>query len=377
MKNNTQEIYIHIPFCERKCDYCDFVSFVCNDDVKERYFSRLLEQIDIKSESMGSLPVDSVFIGGGTPSAVNEKYISMVLDQLRKRFVFTDKPEITMEMNPNSVTKNKLKVYADAGVNRVSIGLQSADDEELKVLSRLHNYDGFLRTYEAVREVGFDNVNIDIMSALPGQSRESYMETLKKVTVLKPEHISAYSLIIEEGTVFFDKYSSGEGLPDEETDRAMYHDTKSFLREMGYERYEISNYSKPGFECKHNLGYWTRKPYVGFGIAAASLFDETRYQMHGILSDYLKGDFSEEKEILSETDQMEEFMFLGLRLTKGISIYEFRNNFAKDIREVYGDVIDRLCADNLLVFDEGSGRLFLSDLGMDVANRCMAEFILR
>lgn len=374
MKNNTQEIYIHIPFCERKCDYCDFVSFVCDEDTKKHYFSRLIEQIDKKSEFTGKVPVDSVFFGGGTPSSVDAGLIDETLNHLRKKYMVTDDAEITIEMNPNSVTSDKLKIYKTAGINRISIGLQSANDEELRVLSRLHDYRTFLKTYEMVRNEGFRNVNIDIMSALPGQDKTSYMRTLEKVVELNPEHISAYSLIIEEGTKFHDRYESGEGLPDEETDREMYHDTKLFLSENGYHRYEISNYSKPGFECRHNTGYWTGKKYVGFGPAAASFDGENRYQMHNSLTKYLAGDFSEDIENLSDVDKMEEFMFLGLRLTAGVSLEEFQNRFGKDIWSVYKKPIDKLMAEGLMKLRDN--RLYLTDFGMDISNYCMAEFII-
>ena len=372
MKNKTQEIYVHIPFCARKCDYCDFVSFVTDDDTKKAYFSMLEKQIDMKAESAGSLPVDSVFFGGGTPSLVDAGYIADVMEHLRRRFLFTDDAEITIEMNPNSAHKDKLSVYRSAGINRLSIGLQSTVDEELKRLSRLHSYDEFLRSYDLARTVGFSNINIDIMSALPGQSRDSYTETLKKVCELAPEHISAYSLIIEEGTPFYERYKDGNGLPGEDLDREMYHDTKRFLLTKGYERYEISNYSKPGFECRHNVGYWTRKPYIGFGTAAASLIDEVRYSMHGDLKRFLSGDFTEEIEPLEMKDRMAEFMFLGLRLIKGVSKKEFFDEFGVSMEKVYKKQLLRLSEEGLLADGE---RVFLTEKGLDLANVCMAEFL--
>ncbi|MCR4962237.1 MAG: radical SAM family heme chaperone HemW [Lachnospiraceae bacterium] len=372
MKNKTQEIYVHIPFCARKCDYCDFVSFVTDDDTKKAYFSMLEKQIDMKAESAGSLPVDSVFFGGGTPSLVDAGYIADVMEHLRRRFLFTDDAEITIEMNPNSAHKDKLSVYRSAGINRLSIGLQSTVDEELKRLSRLHSYEEFLRSYDLARTVGFSNINIDIMSALPGQSSDSYTETLKKVCKLAPEHISAYSLIIEEGTPFYERYKDGNGLPGEDLDREMYHDTKRFLLTKGYERYEISNYSKPGFECRHNVGYWTRKPYIGFGIAAASLIDEVRYSMHGDLKRFLSGDLTEEIEHLEMKDRMAEFMFLGLRLIKGVSKKEFFDEFGVSMEKVYKKQLLRLSEEGLLADGE---RVFLTEKGLDLANVCMAEFL--
>ncbi len=332
----------------------------------------LEKQIDIKAESAGSLPVDSVFFGGGTPSLVDAGYIADVMEHLRRRFLFTEDAEITIEMNPNSAHKGKLSVYRSAGINRLSIGLQSTVDEELKRLSRLHSYEEFLRSYDLARTVGFSNINIDIMSALPGQSRDSYMGTLEKVCELAPEHISAYSLIIEEGTPFYERYKDGNGLPGEDLDREMYHDTKRFLLTKGYERYEISNYSKPGFECRHNVGYWTRKPYIGFGIAAASLIDEVRYSMHGDLKRFLSGDFTEEIEPLEMKDRMAEFMFLGLRLIKGVSKKEFFDEFGVSMEKVYKEQILRLSEEGLLADGE---RIFLTEKGLDLANVCMAEFL--
>ncbi len=373
MKNKSQEIYVHIPFCERKCAYCDFVSFVRDDSVKEAYFKRLKEQIERKAEFTGDLPVDSVFFGGGTPSAVNPKLVFDVMETLRKCYSVSPEAEITIETNPNSISAEKLNIYKAAEINRISIGLQSANNNELKTLSRLHTYEEFLKAYDIAHSTGFTNINIDLMSALPGQTRESYAETLKKVAALKPKHISAYSLIIEEGTPFYEKFSSGEGLPDEDTEREMYYDTKRILNEAGYERYEISNYSIPGFECRHNIGYWTRKPYVGFGIAAASLVGNSRFQMNNNLSSFLNGDFSEEEEKLEIDDRMAEFMFLGLRMVNGVSKKEFEDIFLIPPEKVYGKVLKKLTSEKLIVCDE---RIYLTEKGLDLANVCMAEFLL-
>lgn len=372
MKNNSQEIYVHIPFCERKCAYCDFVSFVRDDSVKEAYFKRLKEQIELNAEFTGNIPVDSVFFGGGTPSAVKPLFLSEIMEVLRQHYKIADNAEITMEMNPNSVTSEKLKIYKAAGINRVSMGLQSTNNEELKVLSRLHTYEEFLDSYNKVRETGFENVNIDLMSALPGQTRQSYEETLRRVISLKPEHISAYSLIIEEGTPFYDRFSKGEGLPDEDEERRMYYDTKRILHENGYERYEISNYAKSGYECRHNIGYWTGKQYIGFGLAAASYKNSVRYTMHNNLKAYLEGDFRMEEEKLSLQDEMAEFMFLGLRMMKGVSKKEFEERFDKPVEAVYSEAINKLTKEKLLVSDE---RIYLTDKGIDLANICMAEFL--
>ena len=367
------EIYVHIPFCARKCAYCDFTSFVCSEAVQRKYFDALKKQIELKAETAGGEPVVSCFFGGGTPSLPEAELTADILGKLKECFSFESNAEITIEANPNSATAEKLDILREAGFNRLSIGLQSALDTELESLTRLHTYGEFLKTYEAARRAGFQNINIDLMSAIPGQTLKSYEKTLERVTELKPQHISAYSLILEEGTPFYERYAGGKGLPDEDTEREMYYLTKAFLKEKGYSRYEISNYSLPGRECRHNYGYWKRTPYLGFGLAAASLYEETRYQMHTDLERYLEGDFSEEREVLSRADIISEYMFLGLRLTEGVSRAEFKSLFGTEMEDLYGEALEKLSVEGLLVNSE---RVYLTDRGMDVANYCMSEFIL-
>ena len=373
MKNNKKaEIYIHVPFCARKCAYCDFVSFVEDDDTKKAYFDALKKEIIKKTESIGKIPVDSVFFGGGTPSLVDERLILSTMDTIRDEFLLEPDAEITMEMNPDSVKESKLKAYREAGINRVSLGLQSTDNDELKLLSRIHDYETFLRAYEAVRAEGFNNVNIDLMSGLPGQDADKFKKTLECVIALKPQHISAYSLIIEENTLFYDKYKDGMGLPTEDTDREIYHMTGDVLKSAGFLRYEISNYALPGYECRHNIGYWTRKDYLGFGIAAASLYENVRFSHTGNLKDYINGNYTQEKEVLSKLDQMEEFMFLGLRLIKGVSKDEFKQEFNESMDSVYGSELVKLEKEGLIV---NSDRVYLTELGLDLANYAMSQFI--
>ncbi|MBP5661234.1 MAG: radical SAM family heme chaperone HemW [Lachnospiraceae bacterium] len=372
MKSNEAEIYVHIPFCVKKCDYCDFVSFACSDSEKEAYFKALINQIDSMKETVGDTPIVSCFFGGGTPTVPDERLLISVLCKLKESFNFTEDAEITMEVNPNSATFDKFKAYREAGINRLSIGLQSTDNSELKCLSRLHTYEEFLKTFDDARRAGFDNINIDIMSALPGQTIKSYEKTLERVCALNPDHISAYSLIIEEGTPFFDRYADGKGLPDEDTEREMYYLTKRYLHGHGYVRYEISNYSKPGCECRHNLGYWKRVPYYGFGMAAASFYGGKRYQTHSDLKRFISGDFTAEIEKLSGDDAMAEFMFLGLRLVSGVTREDFLRCFGKNIDDIYGPELKKLESEGLLCNGE---RIYLTDKGMDVANYCMSEFI--
>lgn len=325
--------------------------------------------------------VVSVFIGGGTPSAVETEQLVRLLDAVRRFYRLATDAEITVEVNPGTVDKRKLEQYRSAGINRLSIGLQSGNDAELAAIGRIHNRRQFMDTYEGALAAGFENINIDIMSALPGQTMESYGETLHMVLSLNPQptHISAYSLILEEGTRFWELAEEGKlQLPDEDTDRQMYSETGRILREAGYERYEISNYAKPGFHCRHNCGYWTRIDYAGFGIGAASLIDNVRFRNGEDLSAYLKQPLNcrEAPQILSRNEQMEEFMFLGLRLTEGIDIRVFGETFGCPPEAVYGKVIEKNRKEGLLEYREGRKRLALTERGLDISNYVMAQFLL-
>ena len=261
------ELYFHIPFCIRKCFYCDFLSAPADERTKAAYMEALRRETALRTEEYGGDSVTSVFIGGGTPSAVEAEEIVSLLATVRQHYPLSEDAEITIEVNPGTVTAEKLEIYRTAGINRLSIGLQSADDRELAAIGRIHTWQQFLDTYRLAVGAGFQNINVDIMSTLPGQTMESYRVTLEKILALKPQpaHISAYSLILEEGTAFWDMMQRGElALPDEDADRQMYSETKRILAEAGYARYEISNYAKPGHECRHNCGYWRREEYVGF-----------------------------------------------------------------------------------------------------------------
>ncbi len=374
MMTNDMEIYVHIPFCVRKCDYCDFCSYAGAEDKIRPYFLRLKEEIKEKAARFkGSRPVTSVFFGGGTPTLPDSFFICDTLETLRAEFEIKPDAEITIEANPNSAALSKFAAYRDAGFNRLSIGLQSALETELKILSRIHSYEDFLKTFEDARKAGLHNINTDIMTGIPGQTCESLKETLSRVIALGPQHISAYSLIIEEGTPFFERYGTGSGLPAEEEDREMYHETGRMLAEAGYRRYEISNYALPGHECRHNTGYWTRKPYLGFGIAAASLFDEIRYQKHRDLDGYIAGDLSEEKEPVDRNGQMEEFMFLGLRMTEGVSFTGFEEFFGSSLEEEFPGTVDKLRSEGLV--DVRDGRVMLTQKGLDLENYVTGHFV--
>ena len=387
--NKKIEIYIHIPFCVKKCAYCDFLSCPADDETKSRYVQALCREIEWSKDCLKEYLVDTVFIGGGTPSILEEKYIGQILDTLRSAARISDDAEITIECNPGTLTMEKLEVYKDAGINRISLGLQSANDEELKTIGRIHNFEEFKKSFNLARLAGFNNINIDIMSALPGQTLDSYKETLAKVITLNPDHISAYSLIVEDETPLNDRVENGEvALPSEDEEREMYYYTKEFLEKTGYKRYEISNYAKDGYECRHNIGYWKRVEYLGFGIGAASLFKGERFSNTSDINRYMhileKEDvmnadevwkaLNENIETLTQKDEMEEFMFLGLRVTDGVSKSDFKKIFNCDIEAVYGNVIEKLANQNLI--KEAGDLITLTDKGIDISNIVLANFLL-
>lgn len=370
------ELYFHIPFCVRKCAYCDFLSAPAAETVMEAYVKRLIEEIE-GFEDAEEYQVCTAFFGGGTPSILAGSQIEAVMEAARRRFAFCEDAEITLEANPDTVTTEKLEAWRRAGVNRLSIGLQSADDGELERLGRIHDYSAFLKSFESARKAGFSNINIDLMSALPGQSVSDWERSLKTVIALDPEHISAYSLIVEEGTPFYQRYEGGESplLPSEEEEREMYWRTEKLLEEAGYCHYEISNYGKPGRFCRHNIGYWTRRDYAGFGLGAASLLNPVRYRNTDRLEDYLSGDFSKKEFlVLTKDNQIEETMFLGLRLLSGISISKFQETYSCPVTTVYAREIAKMKELGLMA--EADGRLFLTRRGVDVSNQVMAEFLL-
>lgn len=376
--NGGMELYLHMPFCVRKCAYCDFLSFPTDQETQNLYTRRLREDIDAMGKKYGDIPVDTIFIGGGTPSVPDSALIVGIMEHVRKAFHVAEGAEISMEANPGTVTREKLTDYRRAGINRLSFGLQSANDRELKLLGRIHTWAEFLESFHLARECGFTNINIDLISALPGQTRESWKDTLKRVTDLNPEHISAYSLIIEDGTPFGEKYGSEEGrklLPDEDSEREMYHETKRFLRDCGYERYEISNYAKPGRACRHNIGYWTGLPYLGLGLGASSYMDGCRFAVNSDMKQYLEekpGMFTD-VEKLTKKDMEEEFFYVGLRMTAGVSLPEFERRFGVSAKDVYPGLMEMFVEEKAAVFQ--GNRFVLTDYGLDVSNYIMAQFL--
>ncbi|SCI01612.1 Oxygen-independent coproporphyrinogen-III oxidase 2 [uncultured Blautia sp.] len=377
-QNKKIELYVHIPFCVKKCDYCDFLSAPAGRDTQEQYVQALLHEIQTEGGRRKE-PVASVFIGGGTPSILEADLLEKILKALYRCFYIEKEAEVTMEANPGTLTLEKLRICRENGVNRLSLGLQSPDDTELASLGRIHDYQQFLESYQMAREAGFHNVNVDLMFGIPGQTRDGWEKSLRTVAALNPEHISAYSLIIEEGTPFAARNLK---LPDEDTEYQMYEDTARILGEYGFEQYEISNYAKVGKACIHNIGYWTGVSYLGLGLGAASLMDGCRFTNTTSLERYTtasrKPDFPDNirKDLIKLTrqEQMEEFMFLGLRLRSGISKAEFAQRFGIPIEEIYGDVIRRY--KELALLQEENGRIFLSRHGIHVSNTVMADFLL-
>lgn len=382
------ELYIHVPFCVRKCAYCDFLSAPADADKQEAYVTLLLTELEARAGICAEEEISSVFIGGGTPSVLSSDQISRILQTVYANYRMANDAEISIETNPGTVSREKLQAFWDNGINRLSIGLQSAESSLLHTLGRIHSYEDFLEEYTAARQVGFQNINVDLMGALPGQSMAVYEQTLQQILNLdpSPEHISVYSLIVEEGTPFYQQWEAGTlTLPDEETERAMYWRAQEMLQAAGYHRYEISNFSRAGRECVHNLGYWTGVPYLGFGLGAASDFQDVRWsnpREHETYERYVQAlsaqspvqTFYSEYCPMTKKDRMEEFMFLGLRLMKGVGADDFENRFHQSIWDVYGDVLRRNEKDGLLQIEEQK-RIFLTARGLDLANYVYAQFL--
>lgn len=372
-------LYVHIPFCVKKCGYCDFLSWCGTSEEKETYVQALLKEIESYREFARGYRVSTVFVGGGTPSVLEAGQMEGVLGNTQEVFELEKKPEITLEMNPGTVTEEKLQCYKENGVNRLSIGLQSVKNEKLEVLGRIHSYEEFLESYELARKAGFTNISVDLISSIPGQKLEEWKEELAALSALSPEHISVYQLIIEAETPFYEKYAEHEELlPDEEESREIYLWTGSFLKEQGYEQYEISNYAKPGKESRHNLKYWERGDYLGLGLGAASMVRNIRVSNTKDMKTYLERcgqpkTMREDVQFLEEARQMEEFMFLGLRKTRGVSRKEFRRIFGQEMDMVYEKALHK-CLENGML-KEHKDRVYLSEEGVLLSNAVLSEFL--
>lgn len=405
MQNKEElSLYIHIPFCVRKCGYCDFLSAPADEKARDRYVQALLMEIErYQGTETADRKIKTLYIGGGTPSILSVDQLDRIIQKIKCTFNFYGDIEASMEMNPGTASKEKCRALYQMGINRLSIGLQSTNDKELKTLGRIHSYEDFLNTYAWCREAGFQNINVDLMAALPYQTVESYTSGLRKIIRLAPEHISAYSLILEEGTPFYQKYNSGcYPLPDEEQERLMYRETEQILAQAGYERYEISNYAKKGYACRHNLVYWQGGDYLGLGLGSSSYMDGVRFHNTNDFDTYVNQDaYVEDREVLSMQAKMEEFMFLGLRVMAGVSGPEFEKRFGKTMEDVYGDVLRKHEEEGLLRIERKEARkearkedrketsaaepakgktnierVMLTTKGVDVSNYVFADFLL-
>lgn len=377
IKNNEIGVYVHIPFCKKKCDYCDFISYCNKDNLIDDYVQAVKAEIqsqNIKPE------ITTIYIGGGTPSYIDSKYIIEILEKIKEKNVSSN-AEITIEVNPGTVTKEKLEDYIKSGINRISIGLQTTNDELLKQIGRIHNFTQFLETYKLAKKVGFKNINVDLMLGLPNQRIKDLKESLEQIIKLKPKHISVYSLIVEDGTPIANKIEKGEmQLPDEELERNMYWFVKNTLELNGFIHYEISNFAKKGYESKHNLNCWNQKEYIGIGASAHSYRDITRYSNTENIEEYIEnvnnGNFNRNKiihEIQKEDDAKKEFMLLGLRKIKGVDINQFKNKFGDNPIYLFRNELKKLTDERLLIIDDNNIRL--TNKGLDLANLVWKEFV--
>ena len=370
-------IYVHIPFCKQKCSYCDFISYCDKNDLIEKYIKALKQEIE--NSSVNEYEISTIYIGGGTPSYIESKYISEILKTIKQKYNISRNVEITIEVNPGTATKEKLRDYVEVGINRISIGLQSCNNNLLKMIGRIHTYEEFLSTYKLAREVGFKNINVDLMIGLPNQTLDDVKKSLEEISKLNPEHISVYSLIVEEGTPIEKKIAKGQlKLPNEELEREEYWEVKKFLENLGYKHYEISNFAKTGYESKHNLNCWEQKEYLGFGAAAHSYMKKTRYSNTENIEKYINQEMQSEQlhivhEVQKEEEQKKEYMLLGLRKIDGVQISSFKNKFGCNPIMEFKNELNKLTQEELIEIDLNQIRL--TEKGIDLANIVWEEFI--
>ncbi|MDB2153629.1 radical SAM family heme chaperone HemW [Clostridium butyricum] len=369
-------LYIHIPFCKQKCLYCDFPSYAGKESLINEYIRALNEEI---LKKCSKYKIASIFVGGGTPSYLNEINLESLLKTINL-LDFKDEFEFTIECNPGTLNEEKLALMKNYNVNRISMGLQTTNDNILKEIGRIHSFEEFKKNYNQARKAGFENINVDLMFGLPNQNMKDWKVSLEDVMSLEPDHISAYSLIIEEGTCFYNLYNNDKlNIPNEEEERSMYLFTKGFLKDYGYNQYEISNYAKVNKECFHNKVYWKCNEYLGLGVSASSFVDEKRFKNIDDIKIYIEKinnneDVTEEIHVNNINDDMEEFMFMGLRMIEGINLKIFKKRFGKDVFDIYDEVIKNNIKKGLLVVD--SEKLYLSEKGIELSNYVMSDFIL-
>lgn len=373
-------IYVHIPFCKQKCFYCDFVSFCDKTKFIDEYIECLKKEIKNKSDKKGFI-IDTIYIGGGTPSVIDGKLVRDILDTIKQNFIIDKEAEVTIEVNPGTVNEEKLKIYKESGINRISMGLQSTNNSLLKMLGRIHTYEEFLECFNIARNIGFENINVDLMIGLPGQNLDDIDNSIEAITNLKPEHISVYSLIVEEGTKISKDICAGKLiLPEEEFERKMYWRVKEQLNSKGYVHYEISNFAKKGYESKHNMNCWNQREYLGFGTSAHSYFSHMRYSNIDDLEKYIdninKNQTEKNKEIHEIQDidsSKKEYMLLGLRKIDGVNITEFKNKFIDNPIYLFRRELNKLVENELIEIDENS--IKLTNKGLDLANLVWEEFV--
>ncbi|MHC5099219.1 radical SAM family heme chaperone HemW [Peptoniphilus genitalis] len=377
MKTNKISIYIHIPFCESRCHYCDFCSSLLSEPKVEKYFKYLRKEIKLHEDFLRNKIIDTVFIGGGTPSSVDSRFIKEIMYDL-SACNFSDNREISIESNPNSLTREKSVAYFSYGINRISLGAQSFNDEILKRIGRIHKKDDIYRAIENARSAGFENINLDLMLALPGQKFSDIEESIKEVRELNLSHISYYSLILEEGTKLFrDHEKSPLSFPTEDEDRKMYHYVVNELEKIGLKQYEISNFAKEGHECRHNMAFWNLRDYISFGLSASSNIGNLRYTNFYNFHDYYEALDKNEKPIgfsenLSKTNRMNEFVMMGLRLNSGVDIDEFDKKFNEDFLKIYDKEIEKNLKSNLILLEDNNLRL--TEKGRDLSNQVELDF---
>ena len=368
--NNYKGLYIHIPFCKKKCKYCDFISYTGREDIFDKYIEKLSDEA---LEYKGS-EIDTVFIGGGTPSLLSCEQLKKLTEIIITTFVLSDDCEFTIEANPKTLDGDKLKTLKMCGINRISLGVQSFCDNELKVIGRIHDAKTAYNTVELIKEYGFDNFNLDLMMNLPNQTKKSLSKTLETAISLNPSHISCYSLILEENTPLFEEYESGKfQASSDDYDRELYTLAKDILSQNGYEQYEISNFAKKGFKSRHNLKYWNCDEYIGLGVAAHSYLNGIRFYNTSEIDEYLNGFYHKEETSLSNEDEISEYIIMRLRLKDGIVASEFKKRFNVDFYESYKSLIDKFINTGFMKYENNSYKL--TDKGFDVSNSIMCEFI--
>ncbi|MFR8104568.1 MAG: radical SAM family heme chaperone HemW [Clostridia bacterium] len=378
-------IYIHIPFCKQKCSYCDFVSFPKDKSIQEQYIQALIKEIKERKIELQNLQEEcqasTVYVGGGTPSYIEANAIKQILEEIKQVYRIENDAEFTIEMNPGTISEEKLRIYKESGINRISIGLQTTQDNLLKQIGRIHTYEQFLENYKLARKLGFSNINVDLMIGLPNQNMKNVEESIERVIKLNPEHISVYSLILEEGTKLYEQYLKNElELPTEEMERDMYWKVKEKLEKAGYRQYEISNFAKQGKESKHNLACWNQKEYLGFGLAAHSYLENTRYSNTEDIEEYMKnielGKLTKNRilhETQTEEDKRKEYMLLGLRKIEGVSISKFKEKFVQNPLFLFRKELNRLVEENLITVE--LDQIKLTPKGLNLANIVWEEFV--